>query len=72
MLDEAFRDDPRHDLGRVVLSLAAIAALRAGVGEVFGRGGREAVGRIGHAGTVAWSREQDRNTELAQENWTER
>ena len=52
VLREAFGDDPRHDLARVMLPAPAVEAQREreGVGEVFGRRGREAIGRVGHGG----------------------
>jgi hypothetical protein len=62
MLDKALGDDRRHDLGGVMLPPAAVEAQREreSVGEVFGGGGREAVGRVGHAAGLARRGNADR------------
>jgi len=51
MVDKALGYDPRHDLSGVMFPLSAIGPERErqGVGEVFGRRGLEAIGRVGHA-----------------------
>jgi hypothetical protein len=63
VLHKPLRDEPRHHLAGVVLPLAAVEAQREseGVSEVFGGGGRKAIGRVGHAATVARRQEQDKN-----------
>ena len=50
MLHKPLGDDPRHHLAGVVLPLAAVEPRREreGVGEVFGRRGRQTFGRVGH------------------------
>jgi hypothetical protein len=55
MVDKPLGHDPRHELDRVVLPLAAIEAQRDGerVGEVCGLGRREAFGRTGHCVMIA-------------------
>jgi hypothetical protein len=60
MLDKPLSDDPRRDLGGVVLPLAAVEAQREreGVGEVFGFGGREAIGR-GYGARLAPGQERE-------------
>ena len=69
MLDKALGDDCRHHFCGVMRPLASVKAQREGqgVGEVIGGGGREAIGNIGHAATVAGWREQDKNVDVS---WT--
>jgi len=66
MLNQATGDDLGHDLIGVVRPLAAVKAQREGerIGDVLGRGGREAFDGICHAGMVAATIERNKNDRL--------
>ena len=55
MLDEALRDDLRHDRARAVRPLAPIETQgeRKRLGEIVRRSGREAFVGVGHGATIA-------------------
>jgi len=63
MINKPLGDHPRHEPIRVTLPLEGVKPQREreGVGEVIGRGGREAIGGVGHCASVAGRLEQDKN-----------
>ena len=62
--DEAFRDDRRHQLGRLRFRQTAVARQSEGDAraEVLGAGRREVVVGLRHPPTIAGEREQSKNT----------
>jgi len=68
MLDEALRDDPRHDLVGVVDPLAAAEAQGEDerVDKVVGRDGFEVISGPVHGGRIDPRREQKKNTDSMQ------